>query len=192
MNNKKQRMRTLYGYESSAIIAHCCGKSVEWMAKNTIGCSPNQPNVVDVTNRWIAGISLEGDSSAQIVDGKETRIAQTLSAGIDSQEIIASITPIFENEYIKEIIKKAVDLHNKAVEFEDTQKSLAKETYERRCMCCGELPDGTSKRQLCVDHIYPKSLGGPNHISNFQILCRSCNSRKRQDTTDYREQVESI
>ncbi len=33
-------------------------------------------------------------------------------------------------------------------------------------------------RGLEIDHIYPKSLGGPDRLDNFQVLCTSCNTRK--------------
>ena len=41
--------------------------------------------------------------------------------------------------------------------------------------CCKECGGVNS---LTVDHVIPKSLGGANHIGNYQILCKSCNSRK--------------
>ena len=46
------------------------------------------------------------------------------------------------------------------------------------CNYCGSRDD------LCLDHIRPSSLGGENAADNYQILCRSCNSRKggRDDT----------
>jgi 5-methylcytosine-specific restriction endonuclease McrA len=31
---------------------------------------------------------------------------------------------------------------------------------------------------LNIDHIYPKSKGGANHIDNYQIMCLICNSKK--------------
>lgn len=30
----------------------------------------------------------------------------------------------------------------------------------------------------CVDHIVPVSRGGPEHIDNYVLSCRACNSRK--------------
>src|SRR4051794_39156886 len=30
----------------------------------------------------------------------------------------------------------------------------------------------------CVDHVVPRSEGGPSTLDNFVLCCRSCNSRK--------------
>ena len=43
-----------------------------------------------------------------------------------------------------------------------------------------------------VDHILPKSQGGSDDISNFQALCESCNTSKRdRDNTDFRKILDS-
>lgn len=52
--------------------------------------------------------------------------------------------------------------------------------YDNKCLACGE------KKPLSRDHVIPIALGGNNTIDNIQPLCRSCNSKKHTDTTDYR------
>lgn len=44
-----------------------------------------------------------------------------------------------------------------------------------RCELCGV---DASLRALEVDHIIPKSYGGPDEIDNYQALCYKCNSNK--------------
>lgn len=52
--------------------------------------------------------------------------------------------------------------------------------YNHRCLCCGK------RRPLTVDHVVPVTKGGSNLIQNLQPLCRPCNSRKSDQTIDYR------
>lgn len=44
------------------------------------------------------------------------------------------------------------------------------------CAECG------SAERLSVDHVHPVILGGTHDFDNLQILCRSCNSRKKART----------
>ena len=46
--------------------------------------------------------------------------------------------------------------------------------YNFTCVHCGEKEE----KVLTIDHIYPVSKGGSDNISNLQILCKSCNSKK--------------
>jgi diadenosine tetraphosphate (Ap4A) HIT family hydrolase len=44
------------------------------------------------------------------------------------------------------------------------------------------------EKNLEVDHIFPKSLGGKDDITNYQALCYTCNAAKRNtDDTDFRD-----
>lgn len=53
-----------------------------------------------------------------------------------------------------------------------------------RCELCGISAD---EKNIEVDHIFPKSLGGKDDLSNYQALCYSCNAAKRNtDDTDFR------
>ncbi len=57
------------------------------------------------------------------------------------------------------------------------------------CELCGISAD---IKALEVDHIIPRNQGGTDDLSNFQALCYSCNSMKRdRDSTDFRARRES-
>ena len=56
------------------------------------------------------------------------------------------------------------------------------------CVICASTQD------LTVDHVYPKSLGGANHLANYQIMCRTHNESKKNYidyTFDYIESISS-
>ena len=42
-----------------------------------------------------------------------------------------------------------------------------------KCKICDSIEN------LCIDHIIPISKGGENKIENYQTLCKSCNSIKK-------------
>jgi len=53
-------------------------------------------------------------------------------------------------------------------------KSIRAQAKERdkRCLACG------STKNLTIDHILPRAMGGANVLENYQTLCRMCNNKK--------------
>ena len=49
------------------------------------------------------------------------------------------------------------------------------------CLCCG------TTKNLTVDHIIPKSIGGSKKGKNLQTLCKVCNNIKGNKIIKYRE-----
>lgn len=84
-------------------------------------------------------------------------------------------------------LKAAVTYHNWRAAREGAEGSFTREeligllsTFGGRCLWCHSIHPG-------VDHVVPLKLGGPNFIDNLQPLCLSCNTRKMQDTRDFRD-----
>ena len=50
--------------------------------------------------------------------------------------------------------------------------------YGRQGGHCGACRVHFELRNLEIDHVISRVKGGPNHISNYQLLCGSCNRRK--------------
>lgn len=55
-----------------------------------------------------------------------------------------------------------------------------KKAFGNKCLKCG------TKKDITKDHVIPIKLGGRDHASNVQPLCRSCNSSKGTKIVDYR------
>ncbi len=60
-------------------------------------------------------------------------------------------------------------------------KKLVKQR-DGRCLCCGRT------RQLRIDHIRSRYLGGTHDPNNLQTLCVKCNTKKNIDEIDFRLQ----
>ncbi len=57
-----------------------------------------------------------------------------------------------------------------------------------RCVYCGQ---NLKWRNMEIDHIMPKALGGSNNHSNLQLLCIRCNQlKKAQHPDDFKLRVE--
>ena len=53
------------------------------------------------------------------------------------------------------------------------QWEAIKTQHNHKCVVCGSIDD------ITMDHIIPLSKGGSHTANNVTVLCRSCNSRKR-------------
>lgn len=59
----------------------------------------------------------------------------------------------------------------------ETPKRSKTKSHEWHLNLYGVTEDG-QEMMLTKDHIIPKSKGGHNHISNYQVLCERCNLAK--------------
>ncbi len=62
--------------------------------------------------------------------------------------------------------------------------------YGGRCAYCGKA---IAYKDMQVDHLNPKCLGGPNEESNLMPTCRQCNHYKRGEKLEsFRESIETL
>lgn len=103
-------------------------------------------------------------------------------------EQITELTNLLE-EKIREYETKRDDAHweHRKRGRRPVSGSIRYEVLKRasfRCELCGISADD---KNLEVDHITPKSLGGADGIHNYQALCYTCNAQKNNnDDTDFR------
>lgn len=69
-------------------------------------------------------------------------------------------------------------------EFPKDYWEILVDIYGEQCLCC------FSRENLQLDHVIPLSWGNSqtklHNMSNFQILCKSCNTRKKDKHVDFR------
>ncbi|MBB6236527.1 formylmethanofuran dehydrogenase subunit A [Pedobacter sp. AK013] len=56
--------------------------------------------------------------------------------------------------------------------------------FKRDDYCCLKCGSG---KDITIDHVKPKSLGGSNDFKNLQTLCKQCNVAKGATEVDYRK-----
>ena len=111
---------------------------------------------------------------------------------IKKDKINKSIKKYLDSDYSKltDKLKEIEDICNAAVKnistdpkrlftIDDKKELNSKATKdEDGKYSCAECPNGFLEDELTVDHIKPWSLGHRTVLSNAQLLCRSCNSKK--------------
>jgi len=109
---------------------------------------------------------------------KEDKLSYELVASYNSEEI-EELKQLCEEKIAAYIEKRKVDIwdhrRNSRRPVPGSVRYQVLVNAHHRCELCGV---DASLRALEVDHIIPKSLGGPDEIDNYQALCYKCNTNK--------------
>lgn len=59
-------------------------------------------------------------------------------------------------------------------------RTILSEAQNHKCCYCGcEMTEQRNyKNSSTIDHVIPKSKGGPDHLDNYVIACFSCNTKR--------------
>lgn len=108
-----------------------------------------------------------------------------LEKKIDIKGEINDITKSIKNILEKEIIEKDITEIKKENKKTNKRQHINKSTRYFilkqagfKCQCCGKKPAKENEIELHIDHIIPKSKGGKDDITNYQVLCNKCNISK--------------
>lgn len=81
--------------------------------------------------------------------------------------------------YVKNMIRRSLrEIVDPSLTKED-QKKIWK-FFDSQCAYCGK-PLSKRRKEGHIDHLFPASLDGPNHISNRVLSCATCNEAEKLD-----------
>jgi len=129
------------------------------------GCATTMVAAQQLERKWI-GIDIEEKSAELVVE----RLSD--DAGLFSDFVHRHDIPVRTDIEITDI----VDVKNK----KRVKEKLGKQ-YGKVCNACGM----SHYENLEIDHVVPKSKGGQDTYSNYQLLCGNCNRTKGNRPMEY-------
>ena len=87
--------------------------------------------------------------------------------------------PVPSPGYVKNMIRRSLrEIIDPSPTKEDVEKIW--KFFDSKCAYCGK-PLIKLQKEGHIDHLFPASLGGPNHISNRVLSCAACNEAEKLD-----------
>lgn len=167
------------------LLKNNCHASVEQIAQAILNHDPSQIEYYSAVVKNMVGKVLTKNRGITTKEGNEYRL-----------NIVDTLTPTEIDDLIDLCQVKIAEYEAKrnGAQWDHRRRgrrpvsgSVRYEVLKRakfRCELCGVSAE---EKNLEVDHIHPKSLGGKDDLSNFQALCYTCNSQKRNtDNQDFR------
>lgn len=182
-------MRTSHIYQPVMLIELLKNngkRTVTEIAKAFVNRDPTQVEYYSNIVKNMAGMFLTKNSGISYQDGDTYYLTGVRDLSeFEREDLIRLCQQRLEGYEAKRV--KAL-LEHRGHADESISGSIRYEVLKRaefRCELCGVSAE---EKNLEVDHIHPKSLGGKDDLSNYQALCYSCNSSKgNNDSTDFRD-----
>jgi len=190
----RMRMSHIYQPVMLKVLLENDGEaSVEQIASALLSYDQSQIEYYGIRTKEMVGKVLTANGVVEPIKQGRTTLGFRLNVGVASGPHTASLIALCDNAIERYLNKRGDSLwQHRASNSGYVSGSIRYNVLKRakyRCELCGAHE---SQIALHVDHIIPRSKGGPDVLSNFQALCQTCNINKRaEDDTDFRGILDS-
>lgn len=192
----REQMRMSHVYQPvmlQALLQKGGAASTEDIAKALLGYDRSQVEYYEIRTKNMVGKVLTQHGVIEPVKDGRRIVGYKLAAGDLSEQETAALVELCQQRLSTYIDQRGADIWgHRGIAQGYVPGSVRYEVLKRarhRCELCGAHEDQAA---LHVDHIVPRAKGGSDDLSNFQALCVTCNTNKRdRDDTDFRDVLTS-
>jgi ATP adenylyltransferase len=187
----REQMRMSHVYQPvmlQVLLEKGGSASTEEVAKALLSYDRSQVEYYEIRTKNMVGKVLTQNGVVEPIKDGRRIVGYSLSASDLSDQEIAVLSELCQQRLSAYIDQRGDGIWgHRGLADGYVPGSVRYEVLKRakhRCELCGAHED---KAALHVDHIVPRAKGGSDDLSNFQALCVTCNTNKRdRDDTDFR------
>lgn len=190
----RMRMSHIYQPVMLKVLLKGAGQaSVEEIAKALLSHDQSQVEYYSLrTKNMVGKVLTDNDVVEPIKSGRSTTGYRLKSEGL-SEAQRASLIALCDQRLERYVEERGASIwDHRSLSDGYISGSIRYEVLKRakhRCELCGAHE---GQAALHLDHIIPRAKGGSDDLNNFQALCMSCNTSKRdRDDTDFRGILDS-
>lgn len=191
---KQMRMSHVYQPVMLQVLLEKGGAaSTTDIAKALLSYDRSQVEYYEIRTKNMVGKVLTQNGVIEPIRDGRRIVGYRLAANELSEQEIAALVELCQERLSAYIDQRGDDIWgHRGIADGYVPGSVRYEVLKRakhRCELCGAHEDQAA---LHVDHIVPRAKGGGDQVSNFQALCVTCNTNKRdRDDTDFRDVLAS-
>ena len=192
----RQQMRMSHVYQPvmlQVLLEKGGSASTEDVAKALLSYDRSQVEYYEIRTKNMVGKVLTQNGVIEPVKDGRRIVGYRLAASDLSEQEIAALVDLCQQRLSAYIGQRGDGIWgHRGIADGYVPGSVRYEVLKRakhRCELCGAHEEQAA---LHVDHIVPRAKGGSDDLSNFQALCVTCNTNKRdRDDTDFRDGLAS-
>ena len=187
----REQMRMSHVYQPvmlQVLLEKGGSASTEEVAKALLSYDRSQVEYYEIRTKNMVGKVLTQNGVIEPIKDGRRIVGYQLAAGDLSEQEIAALIDLCQQRLAAYINQRRDGIWgHRGIADGYVPGSVRYEVLKRakhRCELCGAHEEQAA---LHVDHIVPRAKGGNDELSNFQALCITCNTNKRdRDDTDFR------